>query len=503
MTQPDTPTGDIPAWAGLDLPAALKAASFLTSELARQYRLIVKVLYEQREFTLTGVSHHDLFELVRGYLPTEGAERFLEEFNFDARMASLVEWGTCTAWQDDAETEEDFLRNRYRYQLTEAGSKFHEAALAIENDLGTQSTASLLAPAILAKLLEETLEQVQHAEYPEASQSFAQVESTLSDMRETASQWQSRLASALGGEPTRDKIVTTLETILAYSEVWGSGVDACSESISRLVAQLQATDMSVWKAMAIPRHGSKAAEETLLATARQLWRVLDVLDNWFTGSASQAKRLRRQIRDAVAPTIQGHRALLAVSGTISRKADLLRLAERLEQAPDEETVWDIWCATTGLYSTRHVTDTVPDISAGHQQSAWETPPVPISRKLRVRGPRAVRGRPAQMINRQDNIRKAKLLAAQRNLDIADAAEALAKKSGSELSEWGTLNRTQADLLLDLISGARRHKKDTRVRESRTKDGKWRLRFTRTEGSAVIETEAGRLVLANGIVEFTR
>ena len=82
------------------------------------------------------MGHDELTALIRARLPADSAAELLSELNLTDRLASLVAWGTCEAWQDKATTEEEFLRNRYRYQLTEAGAALNQAVRAVERDLG-------------------------------------------------------------------------------------------------------------------------------------------------------------------------------------------------------------------------------------------------------------------------------------------------------------------------------------------------------------------------------
>ena len=224
--------GELSPWNLLATPGEIRAASYLVGSHARQYRLIVDVLAARQEVSLTGVGHDELTELIRARLPEETAAELIGELNLSDRLASLVSWGTCEAWQDRATTEEEFLRNRYRYQLTEAGAALNQAVRAIEEDLGAGSTAVLLAPAVLADRLQAALDALAGERIEDASREFSVVETTLEAMAREANQWQSRMAAALGGVPDQTRITRLLETNLAYVDAWGAGVDAWSGRIT-------------------------------------------------------------------------------------------------------------------------------------------------------------------------------------------------------------------------------------------------------------------------------
>ncbi|NLE97762.1 MAG: DUF2397 domain-containing protein [Propionibacterium sp.] len=495
MTEPTS------GWALLPLPGAVTAASYLTGSLAKQYRLIVDILDDQRSATLTGVGFDELAALIRGRLPDEHARELLDELALDSRMRQLVEWGTCTSWQDRAESQEDFLRNRYRYQLTEAGSQINAAARAIDAELGTTSTAVLLAPAAIVDRLRGTLEALRVDDPVAAANEFSQVRHTLDAMSAAASEWQTRLAAALGGSPTEAKVTRLLETILAYADAWGSGVDAWTDTIAGLLPDVTGIDDAHWHAMALVRLGSKATADALAATVEEMRGDVDRLALWFTAPTLQAARLRRQIRDAVTPVLRSHRALLAVGGTVSRKADLLRLAGAIEAAPSDDDAWQIWCTATGLYSARHVADEAPEITDPAHVSAWDAPPVSLSRRLRTQGPRSLSGRPPHIVDRRTAREEARRRAQRERADVERAAATLASHSGMPLRDWPPLSAAESELLLDMIAAARNHVADDGTSHAISPDGRWNLRYHPADGSAVIDVPDGRIVLADGIVEF--
>lgn len=199
-------------------------------------------------------------------------------------------------------------------------------AAQLDSELGPGSTASLMAAGSLADRLEATLTAVRAADFVAASTEYAQVDTTLAAMSASAATWQSKLAAALGGPAEESGIMRLLETILAYVEAWGSGVDAYTTRITEAVPRLDAFSEDTWRSLALARVQANAPEESVRATVDELIQVTAILRHWFCGSLPQAQRFRRQMRDAVAPVLRSHRTLLAVGGTVSRKADLVRLA---------------------------------------------------------------------------------------------------------------------------------------------------------------------------------
>jgi len=492
------------AWDVLGLPGPVPAANFLTSSLAHQYRLIVDALAAEQTVSLTGVGHDDLVALVRTRLPEQTSTALLDELNLEARLSQLVSWGTLEAWQDRAETEGDFLRNRKRYQLTEAGAFLHRVAVELETEIGPGSTAALMAPGSLADRLAATLAAVQTADFVTASTEYAQVETTLSSMSGSAANWQSKLAAALGGPPEEAGITRLLETILAYVEAWGSGVDAYTTRISATVPQLEAFSEDAWRRMALARVQASAPEHTVAGTIAELIQVTATLRHWFCGSLPQAQRLRRQMRDAVAPVLRSHRTLLAVGGTVSRKADLVRLANAIEAAPDAETAWRTWANATALFSARHLRVPAPEPNRPLQTSVWDAPPAAVSSRLRAQGQRSLTGRAARMPDSAPARAAARRVASLERADLARAEAELAQRSGTQLSAWDPLDAVATELFLNLLSAARNQRETDGSMTGLSADGRWRLRLVPVtpRGSAVLRTPTGRLVIPDARVEIT-
>lgn len=493
------------AWSLLPLPGAVAAANYLTGPLAKQYRLIVDILQAQRSMTLTGVGFDELAQLIRERLSEQSAagllDGLLDELALESRMKQLVEWGTCTSWQDRAETQDDFLRNRHRYQLSDAGYRLHDAVQALEAELGATSTAVLLAPITLRERLDAAVAALDADELAVAGREFAQVQTSLQAMSDAATQWQNRLASALGGSPSEEKVTRLLETVLTYAEMWGAGVDAWSEPIAAHLPRLRQLSETQWRAMALSRVGSGASSSVIEDAIAEMTADVETLAAWFSGPQPQSRKLRQQIRDTVVPVLRSHRALLAVGGTVSRKADLLRLASAIESASTEDEAWQIWCAATGLYSARHVSDTTPEVTNPQRVSVWEADPVPISRRLRTQAARSLLGRPPNIVDRTAARARARLQSERDRIDLEQAASRLAQRSGTALSQWGPLGAAETDLFLELVAASRRFGASPAPTEATTPDGRWTLRLNSRPGSAVLTTPEGRLVLPDADVEF--
>src|SRR5258708_28666130 len=205
-----TPNAD--AWELVGFPGRLDIAAYLTADqLAAQYRVLVDVLLDAQEHSLTGGGRDELRPAVRDRIAhaTDAviAERLTrpEAFDLDARMRALQDWKVVIRWQDKAKTEADFIRTRDRYQLTSEAADLHRWLRRKIDEDAVSTSAAAFAPAIIAERLDDTIGAIAERDHVGSARAWAQVRTTLKDMAEAASILQSRMASALAGSPDAAK----------------------------------------------------------------------------------------------------------------------------------------------------------------------------------------------------------------------------------------------------------------------------------------------------------
>lgn len=501
------PTADIDPWLLAGMPGPLRHASYLVERLAPQYRLIVDVLLETQSHSLTGVARADLPTLLHrraeSQVGPDMSRRLLEgsTFDIDARMEQLRAWGVVEVWQDRAAIEADFLRNRDRYQLTPRAAALHRFVLEAERDSSATTSTALLAPSVIATRLDELRTALGENEWGLADEAWAQVELSIRDMASAAGAWQAQLAAALAGAPDEGKLATLRSTVLAYVEVWGSGVDVHSPRIARSVEELRGYDRATWRRLAMIRLGAEVPEDAIDAQATAHVTTLHTLGDWFGGPDGQGRRLRRQVRDVIGDLVRGHRAMLHVGGAVTRRAELLRVAAAIERSRTDHEGWAVWCRCTGLFAARHLGVLAPDrTDVGRHTSWWDAPPAAVQARLRAQGHRALVGRPAQIRSTAAARARARHEAAARRRALVEAEAGIRRRSGLPLSAWGTLTGEEMDLLIDLLAAARGPAGG--YREGPSADGRWLVRVTPARGpSAVIGAPGGALVCADAVVEI--
>ena len=114
--------------------------------------------------------------------------------------------------------------------------------------------------------------------------------------------------------------------------------------------------------------------------------------SWFGKGDNAARRLRRQMRDVIAPMVRGQRTLAAVGGHVSRRSELLILAGALERSATDTDAWSLWCNATGLFSASHLAHASPQpAGVAGSVSFWAADPVPVETRLRKHAARARTG----------------------------------------------------------------------------------------------------------------
>lgn len=501
-------------WAYLGLPGQMRVATYLTSDLAPVYRLIVDVMLDNQPQYLSGVQHDQLVVLVRERLTTQFHDdpdtlsHLLDpaSLNLDSRLGQLADWGVIHAWEDKVRSDEDFTRHRGRYQLSEEAARLHR----VVRELGVQRAASIaatLAPPVIAANLTQ-MRDLLDSDVAAVAAAWSTITPTMANMSDAAAGWQAKLAAALSGTPDPGKIADLNQTLHGYIAMWGAGIDIYSTDIAATARYLLTAPDSALRRVALHIAGAGTDEEALAAVQAEILEALSRVLSWFDGPTSQATALRRQMRDTIVPLVRNKRALAAVGGHVSRRSELLNLAERLDQAPDEDAAWQIWATYTGLFAARHLSLRAPHPGAGSDTlSFWDAEPTPVEAKLRRQGTRATRGRATRIPDRAAGKESARLAAAAAAVTEARTRSEILSHSGKPLSAWTSsqdpASEPVGELLTDFImsidaalSDARRAGERPLRVSTTTGDGLWEL-AAEPPGpdtpDAVVVLPTGRLV----------
>ncbi|MGF7238447.1 MAG: DUF2397 domain-containing protein [Frankia sp.] len=490
-------------WAA-HLPGQEWVPAYLVSRFAAQYRAIVEILLEAQDSSLTGVSFDEVADRVGRHLasrlPADIASRLMADvgFNLDARLDQLAKWRVVTRWQDPARTGEDFLRRRDRYQLTPAAARLHGFWTQESADDEDAAADLTLAPRAIHDRLETFAEAVRERRYPAAAAEYQQVITLHQGMAAAARTWQRGLAHALSGGPDPDKQDVLWRTLQSYVGMWGEQVDVYTPRVAALISGLAPLlTAATWRACVRAAVADDTADEIVEGQAARWARTWTALASWFGGAEGQARRLRRQLRDLVAPWARNMHILMDAGGAVTRRAELLRLARAIERAPDDEAGWRMWDTAVGAFSARHLL--LPADAADDQTLGWaDAPAAPVTGRFREHGAKAAVGRRAKPVDYSTGRAAARRARAAALAARADAEASLRQRSGTRLADWAALTDQELDLLLELLGVARGSGSAGR-RSAVTADGRWRVTLTPPNGgpgAATLRSPRGRLVAAN-------
>ncbi|RKT55523.1 DUF2397 domain-containing protein [Saccharothrix australiensis] len=501
MIDDESPEAEAPAdpWSAL-LPGQEFVPAYLTSRFAAQYRVIVDVLLAEQDTSLTGLSYDEVAAGIRAHLaarvPEDVVDRLLadEVLHLDKRLERLVQWRVLTRWQEPARSGEDFLRRRDRYQLTPRAAGLHVFWSSVDD---TEEAAGdlTLAPRAIHERLVAFAESVRRAVYTAAATEFQQIGAMHLAMATAARGWQRTLAHALSGGPDPAKQDLLWQTLRSYLGMWGEQVDVHTPRIAELLVELgPLLTPEVWRACVRAALGADVDEELVAAQAARWERTWEALGSWFSGVDSQARRLRRQLRDLVAPWARNMNLLLDTGGAVTRRAELLALAVAVERAPDDDSAWRIWDTAVGAFSARHLL--LASGSTDEHDVSWSAaPPAPVTARFREQGARAAVGRRTKIpdYSTGKNAARRARLAAQAARGSAEAA--LRQRSGTRLAEWGAVTDAELDLLLEFVGVVRRTRSESAV----TGDGRWRITLRRPphlHDTTTLRADSGSMTTLN-------
>ena len=135
-----------------------------------------------------------------------------------------------------------------------------------------------------------------------SSTEFQQISALHQAMATTARGWQRTLAHALSGGPDPAKQDLLWTTLRSYIGMWGEQLDVHSPAIAELMRELEPLlTAEVWRACVRAAVDTDMDDELAAAQAQRWVSTWHALAGWFGGRDSQARRLRRQLRDLVSP----------------------------------------------------------------------------------------------------------------------------------------------------------------------------------------------------------
>ncbi|MDR6415540.1 TIGR02677 family protein [Pseudarthrobacter sulfonivorans] len=334
----------------------------------------------------------------------------LDRDTVDQRLSYLVEHGNLarSPRETEARSVREYLSNRARYQLTSRGEMVHRQVdeLLAHSD-GAREVSSEMLSSILAgiedlsRLATDRLEDSDpRALAARITTLFAQFEVLVSSTR----QFYSYLTQVLTRfDLGRDEFVMFKGALIDYLQRF---VDEISRHMPQVAERLHDLEPRVPELCA----RANAGERLVGLDGAQARRAnglepgdWESVHTWFVGShgrRSDAENVRRLATDAMRSLLTNLRRIAAgADRQQSRYGDLTRLARWFDSA-DDDLAHELWAATFGLYSARHLAfpaDPDGDPVAA-TQSWWVAPVAEVPVGLRIHGERKAGGRAGSRVD---------------------------------------------------------------------------------------------------------
>lgn len=487
----------------------LRIFAYVDAEKAALYRRIMQAFMVARD----GFRLHLRPSEVRGALQGDGVPALIEQTEVDAALAQLCEWGNLVAHPDTAEVSsvEEFYRPRFLYQLTARGEAAERAVSWYEENVRRPGE---LQTAALADIRAHFAELLLLAQEPEAEQ--GKVHRVLTTLRARFDGLSDRAQAFMGSLQRgidlqgieRNAFLQYKERLIEYLERFIGELVIATSEIASLVVRIEAHGVERLLRLTAERELADRLGWTQedLTEALSGWRHRwQGLRSWFIGQEgvpSQAEVLRARARGAIPALLNALAGINERRVTRTDRAQDFRvLARWFAQAPDDTHAHQLWRAAFGLASARHLSIDAATLELYELQpvaasTSWlDAPPIRISPRLRATGHHTRKGRANNVIDRAEAKAFLARLAVQEAEQISRAQARLGTGRRIRLSELGSLERLEFDLLLDLLGEALGARVDPSAGvETTSSDGTLHLLLEPTGdgATATLETADGTL-----------
>lgn len=447
---------------------------YLNADNVARYRLIMRCFSEQHTRLKYWLRPDDVYQLV---MATDLLDSYSES-ECQRDLEQLEEWGNLTARHDGgrALSIEEYLRKRFRYQLTPYAIEIERMLQNLEQ---IQGYGGSLEPTLLERLAGYVL-QIRDADgqfaQGAAVQLWRDLQGAFRQLHESASDYLASLQASRAEEMMHTEAFLVFKDRL--SEYLRNFVMGLQRYGSQLEGLFRDTPPAVWQIFLqavvadegrMPVLDDPVPDEERLLRHEEEW---DVILQWFAGSetdTSDVAHLERATKDAISKIV---RYALAIQEKfrvgVSRKRELDTLGQwffRLHDEDDARAAHELGALTFGLYSTRHIQGDGEASSESADLSMWDEAPEIRLLRSRTRGRRRTRETQSVRSTKDAREEAAAVILAEKARET-ELIEGWLALGSFRMSELPALPAQQRPLLLQWISRCLTN----RSHRSRTPDG---------------------------------
>lgn len=378
--------------------------SYLTAPNVGRYRLVMRYFYEQHQRMRNWLRPEDVHAGVLSYglLPSYTPEECQQDLD------RLVEWKDLIPRHDGgrATSVEEYLRKKFRYQMTPYAIEIERLVAGLENIRGYGGS---LEPSLLDAIL-GGLERLAASRgllpEGEAETLWRGIYNPFQELVKNASSYLAALNSARAEElMLTEAFLAYKDSLTVYLRDFVHSLQRTALRIQGVITQIPEDTLSAFvTALRRDRHRIPQLEEPLTPEEeeqklRQEW---ENLRRWFAGGPSEMSDvafLEQATKDAIARVV---RCALRIQDRqragVSRRQELDYLGRWFFACPDLDAAHRLAAYAFGLYRTRHFQGYDEKGTDSAEVSMWQVPP--NGRELRSRsrkrssegGPHPIRAR---------------------------------------------------------------------------------------------------------------
>lgn len=339
---------------------SISEAAYLTAQNANLYRVIMRILYNEKELFNSQLSTDEIYSKLSEY-PDLG-EIKIELVK--AAMSQLTSWGNVTPMQDPkrVNTIEEYKNKIYKYSLTERSVKIERMTIELENLFSENNTISAsLLDRIYDSLLK--IEKIITSNNPkEVSEWWRNLQEDFKRLDQNFSDYIHSFASVSG-----QKLISSLEFILhkdkfiEYLRDFIHVLQQNSEKIENTLLRIDSTIKDnliktiVICELDVPRTTTEAADEDDIE--QKTYNQWKALYHWFVsenGNESKCSIAMDYTNEIIRKIVNNAVMLMQLQNTgVSRKQDYSQYMHMFAKCSDINVAHCLSAHLFGAMSTCH------------------------------------------------------------------------------------------------------------------------------------------------------
>ena len=365
---------------------------YLTADNVARYRLIMRFFYENHSKLKYWLKPEEVYSGVSSWNLLD--DYTLEQCQRD--MDALTEWRNLTSSHDGgrASSIEEYLRKRYRYQMTPYAIEIERMLESLEN---VQGYGGSLEPTLLERIVGYVRSIADHAgpfAPGDALQLWRDLQTAFRTLHENASDYLASLQTTRAEElMLTEQFLVFKDTLTNYLQNFMLGLQKYGAQVEGLIRRSDPAKWQVFLTAVVENEMRTPSLDEVFSAEDRLLQRLDewaILTQWFVGSdfeESDVVFLERATKDTIGRMVRYAIAIQEKQRLgISRRRELDYLGQWFLRLESTEEAHKLGVAVYGLMKPRHFQGEPQRSSDSTDLSMWDEAPTlrELSSRSRVR-----------------------------------------------------------------------------------------------------------------------